>query len=128
MRKAALLLLVSALVCGSAQAAERKKGGGRAFLQLAPMVATVLRPDGRRGVLTVETGLEVKDERLHAAAQSSMPRLRAAYAIIIQRHAYGLGPGSAPNADRLAADLQRETDKVLGRPGAKLLLGTLIIN
>ena len=128
MRRFSALLMAAALASGPAHTVEKKKGGGRAFLQLAPMAATVLRPDGRRGVLTVETGLEAKDESLHAAAQRSMPRLRAAYVAVIQRHASGLGPGSAPNADRMAADLQRETDEVLGRPGAKLLLGTLIIN
>ena len=128
MRTIALALVCFALACGSAHAGERKKGGGRAFLQLSPLAATVLRPDGRRGVLTVETGLDAKDDALHGAAQSSMPRLRAAYAVVVQRHASGLAPGAAPNADRLAADLQRETDKVLGRPGAKLLLGTLIVN
>jgi hypothetical protein len=46
----------------------------------------------------------------------------------IQTHARGLGPGAPPQADRLAVELQRETDRVLGKPGAKLLLGSLIVN
>ena len=129
MRTAALILVViCSLAGGAAEAGAKKKGGGRAFLQIAPMVATVLRPDGRRGVLTVEAGVDAKDDALHAKAQASLPRLRAAYAAVIQNHAAGLGPGSAPNADRLAGDLQRETDRVLGGPGGRLLLGTLIIN
>jgi hypothetical protein len=88
----------------------------------------VVRPDGRRGVLTVETGIDVKDPALHARADALGPRLRDAYVGAIQSHARGLGPGSPPNADRLAAELQRETDRVLGKPGAKLLLGSIILN
>jgi len=33
-----------------------------------------------------------------------------------------------PNADQIAQLLQRATDRVLGRPGAKLLLGTVMVN
>lgn len=127
---AALLIaaLSTALVCAPAQANERKKGGGRAFMQMAPLAATVMRPDGRRGVLTLDTGVDAKDEAMFAQLQTSMPRLRAAYVAVLQNHAGGLGPGSAPNPDRLAADLQRETDRLLGKPGAKVLLGTLMLN
>jgi hypothetical protein len=120
--------VLAALACAPAHAGERKKGGGRAYIQMPPIAATVLRPDGRRGVLTAETGVDVKDAALQTRAEASLPRLRAAYVAVLQSHAAGLGPGSAPNADRLATDLQRETDKVLGRPGAKLLLGTLMVN
>jgi hypothetical protein len=109
-------------------ASEKKKGGGRTYLQLPPLAATVIGPDGRRGVLTVETGVHAKSEAVHARAQASLPRLRAAYVTAIQSHAQGLPPGGAPHADRLAAALQKETDRVLGGPGAKLLLGSIMIN
>jgi hypothetical protein len=123
-----LLLCAAVLACPSAQASEKKKSGGRDFLQLAPLAATVLRSDGRRGVLTVEAGVDIRDEGLNALAQASMPRLRAAYVTVVQNHAQGMGPGSPPNADRLAADMQKATDRVLGRPGARVLLGTLMMN
>jgi hypothetical protein len=123
---AAALLL--ALAAPPAAAGEKKKGGGQSYLQLPPAAAMVVRPDGRRGVLTVETGIDVKDPALHARADALGPRLRDAYVAAIQNHARGLGPGSPPHADRLAAELQRETDKVLGKPGAKLLLGSIILN
>jgi hypothetical protein len=79
-------------------------------------------------VLTVEAGVDIRDEALNAQAQASMPRLRAAYVTVVQNHAQGMGPGSPPNADRLAADMQKATDRVLGRPGARVLLGTLMMN
>ena len=124
----ALAVLSAALACAPAQASEKKKGGGRAFVQLSPLAATVIRPDGRRGVVTMETGVDAKDDATYGRIHASLPRLRAAYVIALQNHAQGMGPGSAPNPDRLAADLQRETDRVLGKPGAKVLMGTLMIN
>ncbi|MBW3560019.1 MAG: Tat pathway signal protein [Proteobacteria bacterium] len=129
MRRTATLILLAAFLAGSpAYASEKKKGGGLSYLQLKPLAATVLRPDGRRGILTVEAGIDTKDEALYANAQASMPRLRAALVTVVQNHAQGLGPGSAPSADRLLVDLQRATDRVLGRSGGRVLLGTLMIN
>jgi hypothetical protein len=123
------LFLSACLACSPALAGgEKKKGGGLSFLQLKPLAATIMRADGRRGVLTVEAGIDAKDEALYARAQSSMPRLRAALVTVVQNHAQGMGPGAAPSADRLAADLQRETDRILGRSGGKILLGTLMMN
>ena len=129
MRRTILAVATLAVLASTpSHASEKKKGGGLSYLQLPPMAAIVLRPDGRRGVLTVEAGVDAKDEALHARAQASIPRLRAAYVTAVQSHAQGMAPGSAPNPDRLAAALQRETDRVLGKPGAKVLLGTIIIN
>lgn len=123
------LALAAALVASPAEASGgKKKGGGMSYLQLPPLTAIVVRPDGRRGVMTVETGVDVKDEGLRARAEASLPRLRAAYVAAVQSHAQGLPPGSPPHADRLGLQLQRETDRVLGKPGAKLLLGTILVN
>jgi hypothetical protein len=126
-----LLVILAALLAASPAAAAgggKKKGGGATYLQLKPLAAVVTRPGGRRGIMTVETGVDVPDPALHARAAASLPRLRAAYMAAIQSHAHGMPPGAAPHADRLAAQLQRETDKVLGRPGAQVLLGTILVN
>jgi hypothetical protein len=111
-----------------AQEATHKKGGGLSFIQLDTLSATIVRADGRRGVMTVECGVDVLDAGLHARAAQSTPLLRAAYAEIVRTYAAGLPPGSPPNADYLSMALQRQTDAVLGRPGAKLLLGTILVN
>ena len=129
-RRAVTLALAAALVASPAAAGGggKKKGGGASYLQLPPLTAIVVRPDGRRGVMTVETGVDIKDEVLKARAEASLPRLRAAYVAAVQGHAQGLPPGTPPHADRLAVHLQRETDRILGKPGAKLLLGTILVN
>jgi hypothetical protein len=124
------LALLLALVAPAAQGADaKKKGGGLSYIQLEPLTATIIRGDGRRGVLTVETGVDIPGNgALHARADISQPRLRAAYLTVLQAYASGLGPGAPPDADYISRQLQRETDKVLRQPGAKLLLGTILAN
>ncbi len=40
----------------------------------------------------------------------------------------GLSDGSLPNVDYIAQTLQRQTDTILGSPGASLLLGAIVVN
>jgi flagellar basal body-associated protein FliL len=136
MRLVAIIMLivsVSALVTIRADAAEhgggeKKKGGGESFLQFPTLTASLTRPGGRRGVLTVEAGLDVADAALRGRAQASIPRLRNAYVAYLTTYAATVPPGGPPNPDAIAQALQRSTDQVLGKPGARLLLGTVMIN
>lgn len=132
MRAAAIALTVCSLVALPAHAAssggEKKKGGGASFVQFPALTATVIRADGRRGVLTVESGLDVPDGVLRERAIGLQPRLRDAYVRFLQVYAAAVPPGAAPNPDTIGASLQRSTDQVLGKPGAKLLLGTILVN
>jgi len=125
-----LIILPLALAPPAGHAADaKKKGGGLSYIQLPPLTVTIIRGDGRRGGLTVETGVDIPgDAALHARADASQPRLQAAYLLILQAYASGLGPGGAPDADYISRALQHETDRVLGKPGAKLLLGTILAN
>jgi len=102
-------------------------GGQETYIRLATVTASVTRPDGRSGVMTVETGVDVPDAALRTRAGQSAPRLRAAYNTVVQRTAQALLPGYAPNIDRLAQELQAATDTTLGRTGARLLLGTVMV-
>jgi hypothetical protein len=112
----------------AAPAEEKKKSGGESYLPFDTLTATTLRANGRRGVLTVDCGLDVPDPKLRDRASLSEPRLRAAYVQAVMTYAAGLGPGAAPNPDFIARELQRQTDLVLGRPGARLLLGAVVAN
>ena len=107
---------------------EKKKGGGESFVQFPTLTASLTRPGGRRGVLTVEAGLAVADGALRARAASSIPRLRAASVSYLTTYAATVPPGSPPNPDVIAQSMQRSTDQVLGKAGARLLLGTVMIN
>src|SRR5690606_16877161 len=122
-------LTLSALtLAGAAQASPEKSGGGKGgYLSLPTATATVLRRDGRRGVMTVETGLDIADGALMERARLSQPRLRAAYREIVRIAAERLLPDAPPNVEWLVVALQHATDAILGKPGAKLLLGTVMV-
>ena len=122
-----LPLLLAASVAVAAPA-EKKKGGGDTFVQLPTLTASIFHPDGRRGVLTVDVGLDIPDGGLRQRASISVPLLRAAYTQALSIYAPSINPGAPPNPDLISVQLQRATDQVLGRPGAKLLLGTILEN
>ena len=126
----ALMLLTAMPVVGQARAAEekKKKSGGPNYIPLDTLTGATNRPGGRRGVMTVDCGLDVPDGKLRQRATISLPRLRAAYVQVVLIYAAGLPPGAAPNVDFIARELQRQTDLVLGQRGAKLLIGAVVVN
>lgn len=109
----------------------RTGGGGAAaqasYLRLPTVTANVMRSGGRRGVMTVETGIDTPDAALRTRVAQSAPRLRAAYATVVQQSANALLPGTPPDVERLVAQLQAATNRVLGRAGARLLIGTVMV-
>ena len=109
----------------------RTSGGSSApqasYLRLPTITANVIRPGGRRGVMTVETGIDTADAALRARVAQSAPRLRAAYAAVVQQAASALLPGAPPDVERLVAQLQAATNATMGRAGARLLIGTVMV-
>ena len=106
----------------------KKKNGGESYIQFAPLTGTTTKAGGRRGVLSVDCGLDVPDARLRAFADASIPRLRAAYVQVVLTYAAGLPSGAPPNAEFLVQALQRQTNLILGQPGARLLIGAILVN
>ncbi|HEY0101942.1 MAG TPA: Tat pathway signal protein [Brevundimonas sp.] len=107
-------------------------GGGSgapqpSYLRLPTITANVIRPGGRRGIMTVETGVDTPDAALRIRVAQSAPRLRAAYAAVVQQAASATLPGAAPDVERLVARLQAATNATLGRAGARLLIGTVMV-
>jgi hypothetical protein len=108
--------------------AEKKKGGGATYLQIQAMSATMNATGARRGILTVEAGVDIPDDKLRGLAEKSLPRLRAAYVQVLQAYAASLPPRTPPNPEFIGTELQRETDRVLGKKGARLLLGAILVS
>lgn len=126
-------LLGLAAVAATAAPAKASSGGGEessssggTYMRLPVVTATLMMTNGRRGVLSIETGVDVPDAALRARARASGPRLRSAYNEAAQRFANGMRPGMAPDIDQLSAALQTATNTALGRSGARLLLGTVM--
>ncbi len=111
----------------SAALAEEKKAK-QPYLQLETLAASVNKGGGRHGVITVEVGIDAREAGLRDKLDLYVPLLRSAYVSVLQPYALGLPPGAPPNADYIAMALQRETDRVLGRKGARLLLGSILVN
>jgi hypothetical protein len=127
-RRALLALIAACALPGLAWAEEKKRAGGANYIPINTLTGTTNRSGGRRGVLTVDCGLDVPDEKLRERAGLSLPRLRAAYVQVVQTYAAGLSAGAPPSPDFIGRELQRQTDQVLGRPGARLLLGAILVN
>ena len=94
---AALAAAASPASASSSSEGEGKSAApANSYIRFPVVTATVMRPDGRRGVMTVETGIDVKDEALRLKATQDTPRLRAAYNDVVQTFANGLPPGAPP--------------------------------
>lgn len=130
MRRRLILLAALLAVAGPTLAApvEKKKGGGDSYLQLPSVTATVLRANHQYGVLMVDIGIDTPDPALRRRVEQSVPLLRDAFVREMAIYAPSVAPGGPPNPDRLGDQLQRAVDRIVGRPGARVLLGSILVN
>lgn len=130
MNRRTLLILLAAALPAVAQAGDdkKKKTGGDSYLPIDTLTGATNKPGGRRGVMTVECGLDVPDAGLREQVQQSLPILRAAYLQTVMTYAAGLPYGAPPSVDYLANTMQRQTDSLLRRRGARFLLGAVLVN
>ena len=128
MRRAITLgLCLSLLASASAFAGEAKKEKGT-YVSIDTLTATVPTGGGHHQVMTVQAGVDCPDPALRDFADKVTPRLRDAFAQELQLYAGGLPSGSPPNADYIARRLQAATDRVLGKPGGRFLIGGIMVN
>ncbi len=99
------------------------------YVPLPPLTATVQADFRARGLLQIEAGLEISDNRLRRRAERSMPLLRDAYVSALSVYAgIHYRYGEVPDAERIGELLQQATDHALGEPGAEVLLGMIMIH
>lgn len=111
-----------------ASAGEKKAPTTGSYIDLPTLTASILRPEGGRGVLTVGAGLDVADPKLRERTILSKPRLLDAYSQTLRRYGASLPPGRAPDLDIMGRQLQDATDRTLGKPGARFLFGAVLVN
>ena len=132
MNRRHLLGLLALIAAPPALAAEGEAGkGGKAeptFVRLPVVQANILRRNRTRGVISVESGVDVKDPKLRARVTQMQSPLRAAMARQLSLYTSNLAPGQAPNLDVLAPLLQKQVDLTVGGPGARLILQNVLIN
>jgi hypothetical protein len=120
-----LALLLPAALPGPALAEKKEEG---TYVAVDTLTAMVVAGNGRHEIMTVQAGVDVPDRALHDYAESVTPRLQAAYVEVLQLYAGGLAPGAPPDADYVARRLQEATDRILGKPGGRFLLGGIMVN
>lgn len=134
LRRALLGLPPALLLAGQALAAEPPPatgGGGNqqaSFVRLPVFTANFIRSNRTRGVISVESGVDVPDPKLRARIQLLVPRLRADLANRLALYTNNLGPGAPPNLDLLVPQLQKQVDTTAGKPGARFLVLNVLIN
>jgi flagellar basal body-associated protein FliL len=80
------------------------------------------------GLLVVDAGYDVPDAKLRARVSTLMPRLTDALRTALATYTYArYRAGGAPDADRIAQELQAACDKTLGQAGAKVLLANVMV-
>jgi hypothetical protein len=120
-----MVLLIAAAPAAALARDEKDKG---TFVTVDTLTATVLAANGRRQVMTVQAGVDVIEPKLRAYAEASEPRLRDAFTQELQAYASGMLSGTPPDIDYLCRRLQGATDRVLGKPGGRFLVGGIMVN
>jgi hypothetical protein len=131
-RAAAAALALCSLSAGSVTASEapaqRKTTQSESFVAIDPMYATILEGSKPRGLLMIELGLDVPDGAMRTRVSHALPALRDAYVRSLM--AYGATAVRAwrqPSVDDIADRMQAITDRMMGGPGAKVLMAQTAI-
>jgi hypothetical protein len=107
---------------------EKKKGGGDAYTQM-PIITLATRQVGhKRGTFTLESGIFAQNPKIGARIALMKPRLLDGFISVLQPYALTLTATSLVDTNYVANQLQTATDTILGQKGAKVLLGSIILN
>ncbi|MBV8978029.1 MAG: hypothetical protein JO261_06945 [Alphaproteobacteria bacterium] len=119
-----LLAIAPAALAGDAKkAAVHKVTQSKSYLMVDPIYATIVTGERPIGLLMVGIGIDVPDDALRKEADTAMPVLRDGYVRNMTIFAAtAVRPSEQPDVGSIAARLQRVTDRILGRKGARVLL------
>lgn len=111
-----------------AQPAQHKTTQSVSYVIVDPLYASILDGERSRGLLMVELGLDVPDAKLRDKVNRSLPLLRDAYVrSLLTYAATSVRPWRQPNIEDIATRMQAITDRVMGEPGAKVLMAQTAI-
>jgi len=129
LRRAFLALPPALLLAGPALAAAPPpaKGGEQQprFISLPVFSANIIRSNRTRGVISLESGLDVPDPKLRAR----IPLLfRSDLGRRLSYYTSNLAPGARPDLDILSPLLQKQVDVTVGQAGARFVILNVLIN
>lgn len=97
------------------------------YLPLPTLSAGVLQRYASSGTLIVDMGLDIPDGALRERARLNQPRLRDALRTALATYATTYyRDRTAPDPTQMTRLLQQSVDRVLGAPGARVLLTNII--
>ncbi len=98
------------------------------WVSVDPFSVTVVQEDRISGKLLVSFGMDVPDEELRLKAELIMPRLQDAWLTQLSHYAgTTIRANRAANISDVSTLLQSTADLVLGKPGSKVLIGSVIV-
>lgn len=99
------------------------------WVTVYPIAVSIVQDDKVRGQFQVWLGMDVPDEALRARAEEIKPRLRDAWLSRLSQYAsITLRQRKPANIDDVSRLLQSTADQTLGKPGARVLLGSVVVN
>ena len=97
------------------------------YLPLPTFSAGVLQRYSTAGLLVVDMGLDIPDPALLRRARLNEPRLRDAMRTALATYATTYyRDRTAPEPTQITRLMQQATDRILGAPGARVLLANII--
>lgn len=97
------------------------------YLPLPTFSAGVLQRYSTSGLLVVDMGLDIPDPTLLRRARLNEPRLRDAMRTALATYATTYyRDRTAPEPTQITRLMQQATDRILGAPGARVLLANII--
>jgi hypothetical protein len=141
MRKALALILASSLAAARASAAPpapaagadvdpqaKRITGSEKYVPTFGLRASISRGFKVQGVLAVDAGLDVPDEKVRRTCEGIRPRLMSSMRDAVLNYAsLTYVVGEKPDADILRARLQKAVDQVLGKNNARVALASVIV-
>ncbi len=112
-----------------AETIQKRGTASKLYVAAAPVSATLTNGMRPTGLLQVDGGFEIPDEKLRTKASAMAPVLRDAMREALTRYvAVFQRPGAVPDADRIKSMLQDSVDKALGQKGARLVLMSVMVH
>ena len=113
---------------GGGKAPKHKVTQSDSYLMIDPIYSAIMDSDRPVGMLMVGVGIDIPDAKLRGEAVHAMPVLRDAFVRSMMSFSTTfVRPERQPDVAAIADRLQRATDRVLGRKGARLLLAQVAI-
>ena len=106
---------------------QQRLTSAQSYLPMPTMSASVLSRYQTSGTLVVDMGIDVQNAQLRQHAGFNEPRLRDALRTALSNYAnVYYRDHTAPDPTTLTRLFQQAVDRVLGRPGAQVLLVNII--